>query len=1122
MIRFIKFISFLIVTIVLLLTNWPPFLHLADSPLEIKKAEAAIEPVVGFFSPPAVWTTGLDTDIVLPQPDPRSGDLMIAVIAIRPSSATINTPSGWTLLDSRTGTDGGAEGVSTGSVGVYWFYKVADGTEGTSTQTFTKTGTASVWEGQIMQARSATGTYDITAGGYSLNGDVTAWNGTLDNDIGLRSGDLVLLSAAQNGNLANSSAQNISATNINVKKTGNEHGEFASALGNHIEIDLASSYIWEGSNTDTPTVTTTMSAAASGAITAIRIRQGAGSNRTDTWVRAAGKQIAGTTSVAVTYPEHDIGDMLILYVGARGSTDPTIDTPAGWTSLGTYTGGSGSWAADSGNAVVAAFYQKATSRHLSGSQTVTVTNGLVSIGQMITVHKDDVASWNIDSDGGSDNSGGTTWSVTGSGIDLSSSNGGDILLALSAINTDARLFSNHSMSASGMTFGDVTQTGFFTSTTSNDMSLEAATGRITGGIDATVTPTFSSTADGSNSNNPTGSTVLIKINGNNQNINTKNIGFFSPERVWTASTSNTLNLRQPDPRNGDLEIAVIAIRPSTATVDTPTGWTLLDSRSGTDSDVEGSDTGSVTMYWFYKIADGTEGTANQSFTATGTPSVWNGSIMQVRSATGTYDISAGGYSFNGDATDWGGTLDSDIGLTQGDIVLLAGAQNGNLSNTSAWDINANGINSNTSVNEHGEFTTNSGNQVEIDLAETEILEGTNSSTPIIALTQSAAVSGAFTAVRIRQGSGSSRTDTWVRSAGVQVIGTTSLAVPYPDHEVGDMLILFVGNRDSTDPSPNPPDGWTSLGTYIGGKGTFGADAGNARISAYYQEATSRRFGTQTVTIGVSNTAAAQIVSVHRDGVLSWNIDSDGGTDSTNGTAWSTTGAGLDLDSASEGDIVLVGSAMNTDAATYSNQALSASGITFGDVTETSEYRSATGNDMTLEVVTGRVSGGTATNVAPTYTATGNTSGTNYPTGASLFIKILGVVPIISVTITTDGTVDYGILPANTSKDTTASGLNDTQTAKHDGILTTEDFNIKGQDTSCPWTLSSSSGANQYVHSYSTNSGGSWTPLTTSYQTLATSKTETETQDFDLKITTPTSTSCLTPQSVDVTVQAIEH
>jgi hypothetical protein len=51
--------------------------------------------------------------------------------------------------------------------------------------------------------------------------------------------------------------------------------------------------------------------------------------------------------------------------------------------------------------------------------------------------------------------------------------------------------------------------------------------------------------------------------------------------------------------------------------------------------------------------------------------------------------------------------------------------------------------------------------------------------------------------------------------------------------------------------------------------------------------------------------------------------------------------------------------------------------------------------MTLEIVTGRVSGGSASAVAPTYTATASTSNTNYPTGASLFMKIMANIAAVN-------------------------------------------------------------------------------------------------------------------------------
>jgi hypothetical protein len=128
--------------------------------------------------------------------------------------------------------------------------------------------------------------------------------------------------------------------------------------------------------------------------------------------------------------------------------------------------------------------------------------------------------------------------------------------------------------------------------------------------------------------------------------------------------------------------------------------------------------------------------------------------------------------------------------------------------------------------------------------------------------------------------------------------------------------------------------------------------------------------------------------------------------------------------------------------------------------------------------------------------------------------------VISVSVTSSGTVSYGIVPANSSKDTTASGLDNTQTVKNDGTIA-EDFNIKGQD-SANWTLAALPGSNQYVHKFSTNGGGLWTALTTSYRSLITNIAANGTQNFDLQITTPTSTNIFSQQSVDVTIQVVEH
>jgi len=129
---------------------------------------------------------------------------------------------------------------------------------------------------------------------------------------------------------------------------------------------------------------------------------------------------------------------------------------------------------------------------------------------------------------------------------------------------------------------------------------------------------------------------------------------------------------------------------------------------------------------------------------------------------------------------------------------------------------------------------------------------------------------------------------------------------------------------------------------------------------------------------------------------------------------------------------------------------------------------------------------------------------------------------ISVSVS-DGSIDYGTLAPGGSEDTTNNGVNDTQTATNDGNVN-EDFNIKGENvtTGCSWTLSTSAGDEQYSHEICTtdcDSSPTWTALSTSYTTLATGVTPSGTQDFDLKITVPTSTTCDQQATVTVTVQA---
>lgn len=134
------------------------------------------------------------------------------------------------------------------------------------------------------------------------------------------------------------------------------------------------------------------------------------------------------------------------------------------------------------------------------------------------------------------------------------------------------------------------------------------------------------------------------------------------------------------------------------------------------------------------------------------------------------------------------------------------------------------------------------------------------------------------------------------------------------------------------------------------------------------------------------------------------------------------------------------------------------------------------------------------------------------------VAATATVQNISVTVS-DGTVAYGTIAAGDSQDTVT--LTDTQTATNNGNIT-ETLNIRGTDSTA-WTLAASaSGATNYKHEFSKDAFvTAGTALTLVNQTLASGVLATNSQTFDLRITTPPAASDFTEQSVNVIVQATE-
>ncbi len=135
--------------------------------------------------------------------------------------------------------------------------------------------------------------------------------------------------------------------------------------------------------------------------------------------------------------------------------------------------------------------------------------------------------------------------------------------------------------------------------------------------------------------------------------------------------------------------------------------------------------------------------------------------------------------------------------------------------------------------------------------------------------------------------------------------------------------------------------------------------------------------------------------------------------------------------------------------------------------------------------------------------------------------VTATVTIQNISLTVgDGTITYGILALSSTNTTVA--LTDTQTITNNGNVPIN-VNIKGQNTTS-WTLAATIGSNQYIHQYCLATCGTYptnyTPMTTTYSLAKSNLAASGTQSIDLGISTPSSSTDYTEQSVNVMVQAV--
>jgi len=260
--------------------------------------------------------------------------------------------------------------------------------------------------------------------------------------------------------------------------------------------------------------------------------------------------------------------------------------------------------------------------------------------------------------------------------------------------------------------------------------------------------------------------------------------------------------------------------------------------------------------------------------------------------------------------------------------------------------------------------------------------------------------------------------------GTGANGSTTVAPTYPTGITsGQYLVAVITSGATNSETPTAPDGtWTQLATGASTDGTYGVDTGPRRVTAFGRLADGTETGTVTFSITNGGTCRGTISRFSRSGTGTWQVTGQGANDSTSGTGVSMTFASMNWNT---GDATLVAVGQRVDGATQSAQSLTASGVTFGALTNRATNAVTTGNDHRHVVDTfAAVTGTSNVDAAPTWAYT-----------ASAAVSAGGVVVRLrayTAAATNEAYISTSANIASTGEDTTARLI-------APGVKTTGDF-----------------------------------------------------------------------------------
>lgn len=197
---------------------------------------------------------------------------ILQVVSGHPNDNVPSTPSGWSLAGSSSG-GGGTFGLNTGPRRLTFFARVLAGGDTAPTTAIPSGSSGSLIGARIFTLARTAGTgwrWAVTFGADTVSD--TSFSAACSTAVTWAVNDFCVLAYAWNTQTASTTARGVTATGITYA-TATSHLGDAVTSGNGGRLTMAESSVTAGSGTQAPTVTSTLSAAATGVGAVVRVRE---------------------------------------------------------------------------------------------------------------------------------------------------------------------------------------------------------------------------------------------------------------------------------------------------------------------------------------------------------------------------------------------------------------------------------------------------------------------------------------------------------------------------------------------------------------------------------------------------------------------------------------------------------------------------------------------------------------------------------------------------------------------------------------------------------------------------------------------------------------------------------